>query len=158
MTLSRNYHMAGRCGKYLNSNIFRVLELATYGQHHGFFTISVKPKKQTPKILIEPVLLFYFPHQFIYHLRGAALPYSALIQHYKWDNQPLRPPLQPPWLQPLTPHLHYRIYYGDGNAQNKRAVGLGLSEGIQSQFNMMHQGEKHDRLAGRRWFLMFDGK
>ena len=67
-------------------------------------------------------------------------------------------PLPPTWLQPLTPHLHYRIYYGDGNAQNKRAVGLGLSEGIQSQFNMMHQGEKHDRLAGRRWFLMFDGK
>ena len=58
MTWLRNYHMARGCGKYLTSNRFGVLALETDGKHQGFFTTNGIPKKQTPIILIEPVMLF----------------------------------------------------------------------------------------------------
>ena len=62
--------MARGCGKYLTSNRFEVLALATGIQQQGYFTTNGIPKKQTPIIIIEPVLLFYWPHQVIRHLRG----------------------------------------------------------------------------------------
>ena len=62
--------MARGCGKYLVSNRFGVLALARYWQNQGYFTTNRIPKKQTPIIIIEPVLLFYLPHQFFCHLRG----------------------------------------------------------------------------------------
>ena len=65
-----NYHMARVCGKYFTSNIFGVLAIVTDGQHQGFSTTNGIPKKQTPISRIEPVFLFYSPHQFICYLRG----------------------------------------------------------------------------------------
>ena len=62
--------MARGCGKYLTSNRFGVLAIATDGQHQGFFTNHGIPKKQTLIIIIKPVLLFYLPYQFIRRLKG----------------------------------------------------------------------------------------
>ena len=72
MAWSRIYHMAIGCGNYFNSNIFVVLALAMDWQRQGFFATNRIPKNQTLVILIEPVLIFYLPQQFIRHLRGSA--------------------------------------------------------------------------------------
>ena len=60
--------MARGCGKYLTPKIFGALALSMDGQNQGYFTTNGIPKNQTPIIIIEPVLLFYLPHQFMRHL------------------------------------------------------------------------------------------